>query len=253
MPDRRGLTIRLRARVLEQVRRRRASAIARELRDGHLTYLTWARLRTLERAVKRANRVPGDFIECGVALGGSAVLIGRRMPPGRRLHLYDTFGMIPPTGERDDEASHRRYREIRSGRSVGISGEPYYGYIENLEGKVRATLRDFGVQAELHKGLFEDTLALETPIAFAHLDCDWYASVRVCLERILPVLSPGGLLVVDDYSDWGGARAATDECLAEHPDLQVRDGGQESVVLGWRTQTTPRLAKARARPQRAPS
>jgi asparagine synthase (glutamine-hydrolysing) len=214
------------------LRRSLASPLAREVRDAKLTYLSWSRLRTLERAVRQAIRAPGDFIECGVALGGSAVLIGRLMPAGRRLHLYDTFGMIPPTGERDDERSHRRYEEIESGRSTGIGDDPYYGYIEDLEGRVRDTLRDFQVEAELHPGLFEDTLQFESPVAFAHIDCDWYASVAVCLERIRPVLSPGGRIVVDDYADWGGARAATDEFLASTPSLRPIRGGRQSVVLG---------------------
>jgi asparagine synthase (glutamine-hydrolysing) len=206
--------------------------MARQVRDADLTYLTWTRLRTLERAARRAGHVRGDFLECGVALGGSAVLLGRLMPTDRRLHLYDTFGMIPPASERDDEASHRRYQDIRSGRSEGIGGDLYYGYIDNLKDKVRDTLRNFEVEAELHPGLFEDTLELDAPVAFAHVDCDWYDSVRVCLERIAPVLSPGGLLVVDDYSDWGGARRATDEFLDSRPELQVVRRTRESIVLG---------------------
>ena len=52
---------------------------------------------------------------------------------------------------------------------------------------------------ELVKGLFQDTIHLDEPVAFAHLDGDWYESTMVCLERIAPLLVPGGRIVLDDY------------------------------------------------------
>ena len=65
-----------------------------------------------------------------------------------------------------------------------------------------------------HEGLFEDTLHPDGPVAVAHLDGDWYQSLIVCLERIEPVLSPGGVLVIDDYEAWSGAQRAVDDFLA---------------------------------------
>lgn len=214
-------------KLKRRIARRRASRIAREVADRRLTYLSWRSLRNLERAVKLAGRVPGDFIEAGVALGGSAVVIGQRMPAGRTLHLYDTFGMIPPTTERDDEHSKERYEVIASGRSGGIRGDEYYGYMDDLYTRVRGTLDSFGLngQVEMHKGLFQDTLDPEGPVAFAHLDCDWYESVKTCLERIHPVLSSGGLMISDDYHNYGGCTEAVDEFLASHPDVVKVDMG----------------------------
>jgi asparagine synthase (glutamine-hydrolysing) len=60
-------------------------------------------------------------------------------------------------------------------------------------------------------GLFEDTLYIAEPVALAHIDCDWYQSVMLCLERITPHLIPGGVLVIDDYRDWAGCKRAVDE------------------------------------------
>jgi hypothetical protein len=68
---------------------------------------------------------------------------------------------------------------------------------------------------------FEDTLHPQTDIAFAHIDCDWYDPVRLCLERIVPRLSAGAYVVLDDYNDYGGCRRAVDEFLEAGPDVDI--------------------------------
>src|SRR5260370_29532726 len=57
------------------------------------------------------------------------------------------------------------------------------------------------------------TIPAEIPASVAglRLDPDWYQSTRHELEQLYPRLSPGGVLIVDDYGYWRGARKATDE------------------------------------------
>ena len=66
-----------------------------------------------------------------------------------------------------------------------------------------------------------DTLPASAPsqIALLRLDTDWYESTRHELEHLYPRLATGGVLIVDDYGHWEGARKATDEHLAAHPAL----------------------------------
>jgi O-methyltransferase len=202
----------------------RLSPTSKAVRDKHLTYLTPRRLRTLERCVDRIDEegVEGDVIECGIALGGSAILLGSRMGPGRTLHGYDVFATIPPPTERDPAESHERYATIASGESEGIGGDTYYGYLDDLYERVQSSLREFGVtRYELHRGLFEDTLHPSGAVALAHIDSDWYDPVKLCLERIYPQLSPGGFIILDDYNDYGGAKKATDEFLAANADMSI--------------------------------
>ncbi len=52
-------------------------------------------------------------------------------------------------------------------------------------------------------------------IAILRLDTDWYASTKHELEHLYERLSPGGVLILDDYGDWDGARKATDEFLTK--------------------------------------
>jgi O-methyltransferase len=212
------------------VSRARVSRTSRRAVGEHLTYLDWSRLRNLERAARDAAHATGDYLECGVALGGSAAVIGSLMPADRTLQLYDTFGMIPPPGDGDDQESQKRYEQIARGESAGIGGGEYYGYVEDLEGQVTRTLERFGVRAVRHPGLFEDTLD-PGPVAFAHIDCDWYDPVRVCLERIYPRMGEGGMLVIDDYFDWSGARRAVDEFLEGHRLMKVAGEPGTNLVL----------------------
>ena len=51
------------------------------------------------------------------------------------------------------------------------------------------------------------------PIALLRLDTDWYESTRHELLHLFPLLSPGGVLIIDDYGHWSGARKAVDEYL----------------------------------------
>ncbi|MEM3434508.1 MAG: TylF/MycF/NovP-related O-methyltransferase, partial [Candidatus Methanomethyliaceae archaeon] len=48
------------------------------------------------------------------------------------------------------------------------------------------------------------------------LDTDWYASTLTKLEVLLPLLSPRGVLIVDDYGYWSGSRRAVEEYFQRH-------------------------------------
>ena len=212
------------------VRVAQLSPTARKVRRERLTYLSAHKLSSLERALRGVLRagVPGDLVECGVALGGSGIVMARHLEPGRTFHGFDLFGTIPPPGEHDPAEAHERFAAIAAGRARGIGdGDDYYGYVDDLQAKVEQSFAAYGVPAapgrvELHAGLFEDTLELSRPVALAHVDSDWHDPVACCLERISAVLSPGGLIVVDDYNDYGGCRTASHEFLAGTADFRVR-------------------------------
>ncbi|MBI5442504.1 MAG: asparagine synthase [Deltaproteobacteria bacterium] len=190
------------------------------IRSQKLTYLSDKKLASLANtchSIEDAN-VPGLFVEAGCALGGSAILIASLKRSDRPLFIYDVFGMIPPPTKEDTEDVHDRYRTIVEGKSKGIGGNKYYGYVEDLYGVVCSNLKSFGIDCDeesvsLVKGLVQETMKINEPVAFAHVDVDWYEPVMTCLERIFPHLVVGGSIILDDYHDWGGCRKATDEYL----------------------------------------
>lgn len=200
--------------------------LIRKIQSSHLTYLSEQRLTRIAQTCTEVERkgIAGIFIEAGCALGGSTILISRAKRQERRFEVYDLFGMIPPPGARDGPEVHERYAVISAGRSSGIGGDRYYGYETDLLGRVIGNLDAFGVDLEklnvhLIRGLLQETLRISGPVAFAHIDVDWYESVMTCLERIVPSLVIGGSIILDDYHDWSGCHEAANEFFSRTTDM----------------------------------
>lgn len=68
------------------------------------------------------------------------------------------------------------------------------------------------------QGLVEETIPAQAPdlIALCRLDTDWYRSTKHELEHLVGRIVPGGVLIIDDYGEFDGARRAVDEYVAEH-------------------------------------
>lgn len=192
------------------------SAFIRSLIDGKLTYLNNAAFFSLSSAIDciQQRKIPGDYCDFGIALGGSSIFIASRLSPETCFFGFDVFERIPPPGLKDDKASHERYATIASGLSTGIKGDVYYGYLDNLFDIVCGNFENYGLHVDgntinLIKGQYEKVLtntAQPSCIAFAHIDCDWYESVKIVLEFLKSRMSIGSYIVVDDFNAWGGAR-----------------------------------------------
>src|ERR1700722_7143939 len=129
----------------------RLTDLAREVRRQNLTYLSSSKLLRLERALRSAGvrRTRGCFIEFGVALGGSAILIASAAKGKCKFLGFDVFGLIPePSSEKDDEVSRSRYKDIKGGTSRGIGGETYYGYRADLFGDVVSAFERNGLSVD---------------------------------------------------------------------------------------------------------
>lgn len=163
--------------------------------------------------------IAGAIVECGVWRGGSMMVVAQTLldlaKPTYDLYLFDTFdGMPPPTAE-DLDCSGTAAGDLlnRSPRDSNMWGW------SSLE-QTRSALSSIGYpQERIHfvAGRVEDTLPDRAPerIALLRLDTDWYASTRHELLHLFPRLLPGGVIIIDDYGHWQGARKATDEYLAE--------------------------------------
>ena len=166
-----------------------------------------ARLRALYRAIEHVSerQIAGAVVECGTARGGSAALLGlalKRLNERRPLWVFDTFeGMPSPTAADPDYEIAAAYTGSCRGDLADVTG-----LFERLD-----ILKD----ARLIQGRFEDTIPQSDtgPIAVLHVDGDWYESVKVCLDHLYDRVSSGGVIQLDDYGHWEGARKAVDEFL----------------------------------------
>lgn len=169
--------------------------------------MSYGRLRGIYRGICEVieNKVPGDFVECGTARGGCAALMGlscRARGEARNLWIYDTFEGLPPPSEDDPDY------ELAKAREGECRGE--YDEVRGLLERLKILE---GVQ--MVKGLFQDTVPVTEvkQISLLHLDGDWYDSTMVCLEHLYDKVSPGGVIQIDDYGHWAGARKALHEFL----------------------------------------
>jgi O-methyltransferase len=237
-----GVTFNVRYSIIKAHRGRvtQLADLARRIVEKRLTYFGPGRLSLLMETIEKLNAqgVRGNLAEFGIALGGSAICIASKLRDGQKFYGFDNFDLIPEPEPVDGEVPNTRYEEIKSGRSAGIGGDLYYGYQKDRFAIVSHNFEEFGLPVDdkrifLIKGLFEETLpgALKEPVAFAHVDCDWYSPVKLCLEALYPRLSSGGRVFVDDYNHWDGCTKATDEFCAAHADVAMITANNHAILV----------------------
>lgn len=180
----------------------------------------------LIRAVRYVveHNLPGGIVECGVYRGASMVAIAMTLKQlgatDRNLYLCDTYEGMPPPGEED--VTVRGGRSAAAGEATESGSAWCYASLEQVRTNMDATGYP---QERIHyvKGMVENTLPAsigDSELSLVRLDTDWYQSTRHELEQLFPRLVPGGVLIVDDYGHWDGARRAVDEYFREN-DIRV--------------------------------
>lgn len=214
-------------------------------RAAPYTITTAPRMLGLVDAVRYCvhREVPGALAECGVWRGGSVLaMIFTLQDVGvsdRNIYLYDTFEGMTAPGEHDtskiDPPASQLWDEAH--------GRPWLQWFSEevfSEEMVRRTVLSTGYPEErLHfvRGRVEETIPAQAPdrLALLRLDTDWYESTRHELLHLYPRLSDGGVLIIDDYGHWEGAKKAVDEYFSEHakPVLLNRLDYAGRLVLKW--------------------
>lgn len=170
----------------------------------------------VSRLVDNEN-VDGALVECGVALGGNAAMLAvtnRRFGGTTRdVWLFDSFEGLPAPGEHD-------FVDGDVGTSITPLGEgECVGTLEEVQALMHDQLGFSTAEVHYVEGWFQDTVpqsrAKVGDIAVLRLDGDWYESTKVPLENLFPSVSPGGVVIVDDYATCYGSRKAVDEFLTE--------------------------------------
>lgn len=208
------------------------------VRTQPFTMTSVERLAALTDAVRYVcqHRIPGDLVECGVWRGGSmmaaALTLMAEGETNRHLYLYDTFAGMSSPSESDKSFDGRTAQAQLDSEPVN-TGIWCHASIE----EVKENLFSTGYPNEnLHfvQGKVEETIpgALPSSIALLRLDTDWYESTKHELTYLFPILVPRGILILDDYGHWQGARKAVDEYLSQ----------EEIVMFLQRIDYTGRIA-----------
>jgi len=163
---------------------------------------------------RRVHEIPGEIVECGVFKGASfsrwvkfrALLENET---SRRIVGFDTFDAFPEAAFADDAGARERFVRAAGDHSIGAD-------------RLRDTLTRLGLSAnvELVPGNVLETVPAyvaarpELRIALLHIDVDLLEPTQACLENLWPHVSPGGIVVLDDYGAFAGANRAIDTFLS---------------------------------------
>lgn len=182
-----------------------------------------------------ANDVPGDLVECGCFLGGMTVFILRiceAIGLERRLHVFDSF-----VGHPDNE------QDVMRGK-VAV-GPQFESVLEGVRSNLQENVRSID-HVELIQGFVEDTIPAHPieQIALLRLDTDFYSSTRVELEHYYPALSEEGVLIVDDYGFFQGARRATDDYLSTLDHIPLLNRVDSGIWTGVKPSSSRALKAA---------
>lgn len=154
--------------------------------------------------------VEGDIVECGVWRGGMIAALAEISSSEKCCHLFDSFSGLPIAREIDGEEAIKWQNDT--------SSDNYYNNCAAEEKfAVEAMEKSGHENYKIYKGWFEDTLSKYegNPISILRLDGDWYDSTKICLQKLFPLVSVGGLIVIDDYYVWDGCAKAVHDYLSE--------------------------------------
>ena len=200
--------------------------------------------------VVEAN-IQGDIVECGVFKGGSAVMLAQTLAHFgdvlRRIYLFDTFTGWPMPTDHDTDFLGQQHKQLyeqdkKTAEAPGVKpGQSIYRLGDFFERTRKAILSNAAYPAErivFVRGLVEETLPHPeiSSLAILRLDTDYYESTAWELKTLWPFLNVGGVMLIDDYGQFHGARKAVDEFLRDNkiPAFLHRDDVTGRVMLKLR-------------------
>jgi len=185
------------------------------------SWVSVERLMTNIESVEYVNKegIPGDIVEIGVWKGGSmlAMMMAHERgaePPHRVFHLYDTFEGMTPAAEVDKDYLGKSAAKI-------MEQSLQYRCISSLD-EVRGNIEHhIETVPKYHVGDILKNTFVPEQIAVLRLDTDWYESTKHELATFYDSVSPGGIVIIDDYGHWEGCKKAVDEFLEVRPEIKL--------------------------------
>jgi hypothetical protein len=167
----------------------------------------------------RQESLVGDFVECGVWKGGNIILLKKLIEKfnfKKNIYGFDTFeGMVEPSFydvNYNNKSAKKMFDEHKK-KDIGFA----MCSLDDVKRNIKKNTKTDNIF--LIKGKVENTLKnkkkLPKKISILRLDTDFYESTKIELEILFPRLVKGGVLIVDDYGFWKGAKKAVDEYFCD--------------------------------------
>ena len=168
----------------------------------------------------RQESLVGDFVECGVWKGGNIILLKKLIEKfnfKKNIYGFDTFeGMVEPSFydvNYNNKSAKKMFDEHKK-KDIGFA----MCSLDDVKRNIKKNTKTNNIF--LIKGKVENTLKnkkkLPKKISILRLDTDFYESTKIELEILFPRLVKGGVLIVDDYGFWKGAKKAVDEYFCDY-------------------------------------
>jgi len=131
--------------------------------------------------------ISGEIVELGCNDGRTSAIIQKTLDENKskkKIYVYDSFKGLPEKNKKDGNTNFKKEWCMKP-----------KGELINVFKKYELKL------PRIVLGWFNETLPKKLPktICFAHLDGDFYSSIKESLESIYPKLSKGAIVVIDDF------------------------------------------------------
>jgi hypothetical protein len=171
--------------------------------------------------LRLVEAVPGDTAEVGVFQGAMSWLMLQAGQGRRHHHIFDSFEGLSAPKPIDGDHWH--------GGALACAEDVVHHNLAAFSGR-------FSTYAGWVPARFGEVAHLN--FSFVHIDVDLYEPTRDSIAFFYPRMSPGGIIVCDDYNftSCPGATRAIDEFLAVHPERMVGlSGGGGFIIKGTAT------------------
>ena len=183
--------------------------------NNHFTMVSIERLINLQTQCLKFAGTNYSFVECGVAKGGCLALMKYSAGVNNKIFGFDSFEGMP-------EITPMDIADQIPEQNLNINN-PKHWVDKNLSGGIENVFKTFSTlkintdNVLLVNGFLKDTLNVQSNIdkieniAVLRLDVDWYESTKLCLEKLYNKVVICGVILIDDYGCWIGAKRAVDE------------------------------------------
>lgn len=183
----------------------------------------WSLIQSLKHV--KNNNLPGDIVETGVFKGANLILINnflKKFHIDKKIFAYDTYsGQSEPTDLDFDIKGTSMKKKFSDYKKKNLA--PVYCSLDDVKNNIEKYSQNDLDQLIFIKGKVEDTLVeeknLPSKISLLRLDTDFYESVKISLEILYPRLVSGGVLIIDDYGHFKGAKIAVDNFFKDKKNI----------------------------------